>query len=122
MLHTALGYEPPAYAHAPLLLGGDGRRLAKRHGNLGLSKLRTGGTEPEAVIGWLAHISGLIDRYEEVSARDLISSFSLDQVSKTPFQLDRSSLAALVILNPKTNNKEPGNIFRVHLIITVHMN
>lgn len=86
-LYAALGYAPPAFAHAPLILGEDGRRLAKRHGDLGLSAMRAAGTRPEAVVGWLAHISGLIDRNEPVSATDLIPSFSLDKISKRPYVL-----------------------------------
>lgn len=96
MLHAALGYEPPAYAHAPLLLGEDGRRLAKRHGDLGISSLRARGTKPEAVVGWLAYISGLQDRYEKLAAKELIASFSLDKVSKVPFRLEPSSLDSLL--------------------------
>ncbi|MDN4066963.1 tRNA glutamyl-Q(34) synthetase GluQRS [Paenibacillus vini] len=95
-LYTALGYTPPAFAHAPLLLGEDGRRLAKRHGDLGLASLRAAGTRPEAVIGWLAYISGLIDRFEPVAAVELISGFSLDHVSREPFILKPAHLQQLL--------------------------
>ncbi|MEF2966070.1 tRNA glutamyl-Q(34) synthetase GluQRS [Paenibacillus sp. M1] len=95
-LYAALGYTPPAFAHAPLLLGEDGRRLAKRHGDLGIAGLRAAGAAPEAVIGWLAHISGLTDRFEPLAAKDLISTFSLDKVSKEPYVLDEASLRRLI--------------------------
>lgn len=88
-LYAALGYTPPAFAHAPLILGEDGRRLAKRHGDLGLSAMRAAGTRPEAVVGWLAHISGLIDWYEPLAPADLIPSFSLDKISDQPYILKK---------------------------------
>lgn len=55
----ALGVEPPAYGHVPLVLGADGTRLAKRHGAAWLGALRDGGAKPERIIGRLAASSGL---------------------------------------------------------------
>lgn len=95
-LYKALGLTPPAFAHAPLILGEDGRRLAKRHGDLGISALRAAGTKPEAVIGWLAYISGLLDRPEAVLANDLIGSFRLDRISKEPFVLTETMIHRLL--------------------------
>lgn len=55
----ALGVEPPAYGHVPLVLGADGTRLAKRHGGAWLGALREAGAKPERIIGLLAESSGL---------------------------------------------------------------
>ncbi|WP_334072878.1 MULTISPECIES: tRNA glutamyl-Q(34) synthetase GluQRS [Paenibacillus] len=88
-LYLALGCAPPDFSHAPLLLGEDGRRLAKRHGDLSLASLRAAGKQPEAIIGWLAKTSGLIDRYEPVAAKELIRSFSLDRIAKQPYYLSK---------------------------------
>src|SRR5205823_5686103 len=53
-LYAALGLTPPAFAHVPLVVGPDGRRLAKRHGDTRLSALRAAGVRPEALVGLLA--------------------------------------------------------------------
>ncbi|MCK8488470.1 tRNA glutamyl-Q(34) synthetase GluQRS [Paenibacillus sp. MBLB2552] len=95
-LYTALGLTPPDFAHAPLILGEDGRRLAKRHGDLGISALRAAGTKPETVIGWLAYISGLLDQPEDVSAKDLINGFHLDRISREPFVLTETMVRQLL--------------------------
>jgi glutamyl-tRNA synthetase len=69
------GLESPAYAHVPLVVGPDGRRLAKRHGDTRISVLRDRGIPAERLIGKLACSAGLIDRAEPVAARDLVSRF-----------------------------------------------
>lgn len=52
LLIDCLGYSRPAYAHVPLVLGADGRRLAKRHGDTRLSMYREQGVTPEAIVQW----------------------------------------------------------------------
>lgn len=60
LLYRALGLSPePRYAHLPLVLGPDGRRLAKRHGDTRLSAYRDAGVPPERVIALLARWSGV---------------------------------------------------------------
>ena len=81
-LHKLLGYEPPAFAHVPLLLAADGRRLSKRERDLDMGALREKYTAEE-IIGKLAHLIGVIDRPEAVSARELVSVFDWDKVKKT---------------------------------------
>ncbi|WP_178022385.1 tRNA glutamyl-Q(34) synthetase GluQRS [uncultured Paenibacillus sp.] len=95
-LYAALGLTPPAFAHAPLILGEDGRRLAKRHGDLGISSLRAAGTKPETVIGWLAYISGLLDDPVAVTAKELIPGFRLDRISHEPFMLTEAMVRRLL--------------------------
>lgn len=95
-LYAALGLTPPAFAHAPLILGEDGRRLAKRHGDLGISALRAAGTKPETVVGWLAYISGLTDRPEAVRAEELIAGFRMDNISREPFILKEAMIRQLL--------------------------
>lgn len=54
LLQRALGLSPVSYAHFPLVVGPDGRRLAKRHGDTRLSALRRAGVAPEDVWRWIA--------------------------------------------------------------------
>lgn len=78
MLAEALGVQPPRYAHAPLLLGPDGNRLAKRHGDIAIAVLRESGYRPEGIVGLLGWLYGLTDRPEPVCARELIPYFKLE--------------------------------------------
>jgi glutamyl-tRNA synthetase len=75
-LYALLGLVPqPGHAHVPLLLGDDGERLAKRHGAVGLPELREGGADPRAIVGWLAHSAGLLERAAPCSPGDLVAAF-----------------------------------------------
>jgi glutamyl-tRNA synthetase len=82
-LYQFFGWTPPQFAHLPLVVGPDGRRLAKRHGDTRLSWLRERGLRPETLVGWLACQSGLIDHCEPVAACELISQFKW---SRLPLQ------------------------------------
>ncbi len=74
-LMRLLGFEPPEYCHAPLLLGEPGRRLSKRERDLDMGALRQQ-TTPEKLVGYLAYLGGLIDRPEAVCAHELVEHFS----------------------------------------------
>lgn len=88
LLYEALGFESPAFLHVPLLNGPDGKRLAKRHGGIAISAFRERGTTSEQLVGWLAHVSGLIDRPEAVSAAELVHSFDLSSIPRQPVVVD----------------------------------
>lgn len=79
----ALGLEPPAYCHVPLVVGEDGRRLAKRHGDTRIASYRAAGMRPEEIIGRLAATCGW-GGGEPVSLRDLLDVFTLDAIPHSP--------------------------------------
>lgn len=81
-LHRLLGYQPPEYCHIPLLLAPDGRRLSKRERDLDMGVLRAK-YSAEELIGRLAHLAGLMDRAEPVSAQELAQDFCWDKVKKS---------------------------------------
>jgi len=82
LLYDALGMRErvPAYWHLPLVVGTDGRRLAKRHGDTRLAYYRERGVRAERVVGLLARWSG-IEAPDEASAADLVSRFDLGRMS-----------------------------------------
>ena len=80
-LHRVLGYEPPRFFHAPLLLAPDGRRLAKRDHDLDMGPLRER-YSPEELVGLLAFVAGLLDRPQSAQAAELIPLFSWAKVPK----------------------------------------
>ena len=74
--------SPPRYCHLPLVLGPDGRRLAKRHGDTRITTYRERGCTAERVVGLLAHWCGIIDEREEMSANQFLDRFDLDRVPR----------------------------------------
>jgi glutamyl-tRNA synthetase len=94
-LYRALGLVPPSFAHVPLVVGPDGRRLAKRHGDTRLATLRDGGVKAEALVGLLAWSCGWAERPEPVSVLQLLPSFRLESIPATPFVLTPELLRRL---------------------------
>src|SRR5690606_25510616 len=70
-----LGLPRPGWAHVPLVLGPDGRRLAKRHGAVTLADLAAGGRSPEEVRSLLATSLGLAAPGEPVAMPALVERF-----------------------------------------------
>ncbi|MFO0878035.1 MAG: tRNA glutamyl-Q(34) synthetase GluQRS [Gemmataceae bacterium] len=87
LLYRALRFTPPQFAHIPLVVGPDGRRLAKRHGDTRLCSLREAGVRPETLRGLLAWSCGWIDQVRPVSLDELLERFSLQSIPPTPFVL-----------------------------------
>jgi len=82
LLYRALGFGAPSFAHLPLVVGPDGRRLAKRHGDTSLRHLRERGYTAEDIVGFLAAEAGLVDPGARVSARDLVEGFQLARLPR----------------------------------------
>ena len=87
LLYEALGWPLPRFTHVPLVLGSDGKRLAKRHGDLTLAALRAAGVRAETLLGFLAWTCGWQERPEPVTARELVPRFDLATVPRTPITL-----------------------------------
>ena len=84
LLYRALDLTPPRFWHLPLVVGPDGRRLAKRHGDTRLEAYRGAGVRPERVIGLLAAWSGVADNLMEMTAADFRDRFVLDRLPRFP--------------------------------------
>jgi len=92
LLYQALGMKPPNFCHVPLVVGTDGRRLAKRHGDTRLCSLREGGVQADDLVGLLAWSCRWIARRRSISAQELIPLFRLETVPRQSFVLDPSIL------------------------------
>ncbi len=93
MVLSALGAEPPLYAHLPLLHGPDAKKLSKRHGAASVQELREAGYLPEAVRNYLALLGWGADATTTFfSTDDLIGRFSLERVSRNPAVFDEQKL------------------------------
>jgi len=94
LLHEALGYPVPAFAHLPMILGPDGKRLSKRHGATAVGAYRAQGILPEAMINFLALLGWNPGTEEEVfTAETLVALFSLERVQKKSAIFDPARLA-----------------------------
>jgi glutamyl-tRNA synthetase len=93
MVMRALGADPPAYAHLPLLHGPDGKKLSKRHGAASVQELREAGYLPEAVRNYIALLGwGLDESSTLIPTDELVRSFRLERVGKAPAVFDEQKL------------------------------
>lgn len=92
-LYEALGWKIPEFAHIPLILGPDKAKLSKRHCDTAIEDYREKGYLPEAIFNYLALLGYSHDPNEEIQkTEDLISNYSLDNISKSPSQFDIKKL------------------------------
>lgn len=84
-LYRYWNWQPPAFIHVPLVVGPDGRRLAKRHGDTRLATLREAGVTAAALVGWLAWASGLRETTEPVTAGELVGDFHWSRIPNQPW-------------------------------------
>ncbi len=90
LLYRALGLDEPRFAHLPLLVGTDGRRLAKRHGDTSLRFFREAGVGADQIVGFLAWRSGLQKDASPCRPEALLAGFDLGRVSVEPVVIDAS--------------------------------
>lgn len=81
-LQELLGFDHPDYAHVPLLVAPDGRRLSKRNRDLDMGALRERHVRPEKIIGTLAHLAHLVPAGEELTPEELIPCFSWETLAQ----------------------------------------
>ncbi len=92
-LYQALGYEPPQFAHLPLLLGPDRSKLSKRHGAVSLNEYRRMGILPEAMVNFLALLGWYPRDQQEIKTREqLIAEFELSEVKPSGAIFDLEKL------------------------------
>ena len=93
LVYAALGAQPPAFAHLPLLHGHDGKKLSKRHGSASVQELRAAGYLPAAVRNYIALLGwGDADSETLITTADLVERFELSRVSRNPARFDEQKL------------------------------
>lgn len=95
MLYEALDLHAPTFAHVPLFIGPDGKRLAKRHGGTSLAWLREQGTDARQVVGWLMWVAGLQPKPEPLSPRECIPLFQMDKLPSQAITITDEMLQSL---------------------------
>lgn len=94
-LFLALGWEPPAFAHIPLIHGSDGAKLSKRHGALGVEAYRDMGCLPEALLNYLLRLGWSHGDDEIIGLDQAIEWFNLAAVGRSPARFDLDKLLNL---------------------------
>ncbi len=94
-LYRALDWQPPAFAHIPLIHGPDGAKLSKRHGALGVEAYRDMGYLPEALRNYLLRLGWGHGDDEIISTEQAIEWFDLANVGKSAARFDFVKLESL---------------------------
>ncbi len=82
-MYQALGYGVPEFAHVPMILGADKKRLSKRHGATSVMVYREMGYLPEAMVNYLVRLGWSFGDEEIFSMDDLIAKFTLENVGRS---------------------------------------
>ena len=93
-LQELFGFPHPVYAHVPMLLAEDGRRLSKRDRDLDLGQLQKW-VKAETILGTLAYSAGLIDRNIPISAKELAGEFDWKNLKGDAIYLDVCAFEAM---------------------------
>ncbi len=89
---TALGAAPPTYAHVPMILGEDGKRLSKRHGAVSVMQYRDDGFLPEALINYLVRLGWAHGDQEIFSLTELINAFDIGGINRSAASFNSAKL------------------------------
>lgn len=99
-LLEALGWPAPTYLHVPLIVGSDGRRLAKRHGDTRISWFRQAALSPQQIWGYLAWTAGLLEQPRWIEPTALMSNWNIAQLTTEPTTFDlASSMQSMKLLS-----------------------
>ncbi len=93
-IYQLLEWEIPAMIHVPLVVGRDGLRLAKRHGDTRLDHFRQAGIQPETLVGYLAWTCGLVPDIHALTPRDLLDCNLWENLPMTTFRFPYDDAAA----------------------------
>jgi glutamyl-tRNA synthetase len=92
-LYRALGQSPPVFAHVPMILGKDGKKLSKRHGATAVGDYQDQGILPLAMRNFLALLGWSPGGDREIMAEaEMISLFSMEGIQKKPAVFDTAKL------------------------------
>ncbi len=113
LLYRALGLDPPLFAHLPLILGSDKKKLSKRTGDTALEDYRDKGFPPKAVLNFLCLQGWALDGATEIFSLDeLRANFDVAKVSKggSIFDLDKFLWLAGEYLRAETEDELAGHV------------
>jgi glutamyl-tRNA synthetase len=110
MLFEALGYSLPFFAHIPMILGPDKKRLSKRHGAEAVDKYEKDGILTEGMLNFLARLGWGYENEEVFTPQDLLQKFKLENVSKNAAVFDPHKM--IWLNNQHIKNMEIGELIK----------
>ncbi len=94
-IYQAMGWEPPRFAHIPLIHGADGAKLSKRHGAVSVLEFREQGYLPEALCNYLLRLGWGHGDAEVIGREEAIALFDLAGVGRAASRMDYAKLTHL---------------------------
>ncbi len=92
-LYAAFGWQPPVFAHLPVILAPGGGKLSKRHGAAAVGEYRALGYLPDALVNFLALLGWAVSSDNEIVPRaQMVKEFTLESINKTGAQFDHEKL------------------------------
>jgi len=110
---SALGVEPPAYAHLPMILGSDGAKLSKRHGAVDVREYREEGYLPRALLNYLVRLGWSYGDQEIFSVDEMIELFDIAAVNQSASAFNAEKL---VWLNQQHIIATPAKVLGLELL------
>ncbi len=93
LLYQAFGWEPPQYCHLPMVMGKDGQKLSKRHGDTAVRDFRAKGYLPDAIMNYVSLVGWSLDGTTEFFSREeLEKCFKLENIHVSPAVFDYKKL------------------------------
>lgn len=92
-IYSAMGWNTPVFAHAPLIHGADGAKLSKRHGALGVEAYQKQGFLPEGLMNYLIRLGWSHGDEEIIPRKSALKWFDIENINKAPSRLDLDKLA-----------------------------
>jgi glutamyl-tRNA synthetase len=113
-IYQALGWEPPRFAHIPLIHGADGAKLSKRHGAVSVLEFEKAGFLPEALCNYLLRLGWGHGDAEIISRDEAIRLFDIDAVGRAASRMDYAKLTHLngIYLRQADDGRLTGDVLR----------
>ncbi len=93
LIYQALKWDPPEFAHIPLIHNSDGEKLSKRDGKSNLLDFKQEGFLPDAMLNYIARLGWSYKNEEFFNLKQAISWFSLEAIGKSPSRFDIKKLS-----------------------------
>jgi glutamyl-tRNA synthetase len=94
-IYNAMGWQPPAFAHIPLIHGADGAKLSKRHGAVSVLEFREEGFLPEALCNYLLRLGWSHGDLEVIDHDEAVRLFDIHDVNRGASRMDYAKLTNL---------------------------
>lgn len=107
LLYQALGATPPQFAHLPMMLGADGKKLSKRDNAVAVDDYRQQGYAPEAVMNYLSRFGWSFGDEEVFSLQDLVDKFDWARCGTSDGRFDPKKFLAIQFEHMKSERLMP---------------